>query len=151
MQGKQINAHNPQTLRLIWLLGLAGLVPFIVPAVLALLGHAEYLQYQRNYAACIATFLGAIYWGFVLRDMHNDTSRNAMLLVWSVTPSLMAWMALSLSMPWQLLLLSVSLLLCFVVDMLLVKRESLAPSYLKLRGVLTTVALTCLIVGHVLA
>ncbi len=149
MQDKQINAHNPQTLRLIWLLGLTGLVPFIVPAVLAVLGHAEYLQHQRNYAACIATFLGAIYWGLVLRDMHIDTRRNVLLLVWGVTPSLTAWVALGSSMPWQLLLLSLSLLLFLVFDVLLAKQESLTPSYLKLRGVLTTVALTCLIVGHV--
>jgi hypothetical protein len=150
MQNNQIDGHTSQTLQLIWLLGLAGLLPFIAPALLAALGHTEYLQYQRHYAACIVTFLGAVYWGLVLRDVHANIRRNAALLVWGVTPSLLAWVALNLSMPWQLLLLSVSLVVCFAIDILLVKQEKLPRSYLKLRGVLTAVALTCLMVGHAL-
>jgi hypothetical protein len=133
-----------------WLLGLAGLLPFIAPVALAALGKPDYLHYQRHYAACIVTFLGAVYWGLVLRDVHANIRRNAALLVWGVTPSLLAWVALNLSMPWQLLLLSVSLVVCFAIDILLVKQERLPRSYLKLRGVLTAVALTCLMVGHAL-
>jgi Protein of unknown function (DUF3429) len=150
MQNNKIDVHKLQTLRLIWLLGLAGLLPFVAPAVLAALGHTEYLQYQRHYAACIVTFLGAIYWGLVLRDSSADTRRNMLLLVWGVTPSLIAWTALNLSMPWQLLLLSASLVVCFAVDIVLAKQEKLSRSYLKLRGVLTAAALVCLTVGHTL-
>jgi Protein of unknown function (DUF3429) len=133
-----------------WLLGLVGLLPFIAPVALAALGKPDYLHYQRNYAACIVTFLGAIYWGLVLRESSANTRCNAALLVWGITPSLLAWVALNLSMPWQLLLLSASLMVCLAVDMVLIKQEKLPRSYLKLRGVLTAVALTCLMVGHTL-
>jgi Protein of unknown function (DUF3429) len=78
-------------------LGYAGLVPFLSLAALLFWG-----SYQHNtdrfvvevallsYGAIILTFVGALSWAHA---MHRD-DLNASWMVWSVTPSLIAWLAM---------------------------------------------------------
>lgn len=80
------------------LLGYAGLLPFILTAGMAAYDphHGGLWQNLLNqYAAVILSFLGAIYWGLAMAAPLSRAQRNGML-VWSVTPALLAWVALSL-------------------------------------------------------
>ena len=77
-------------------LGFSGAIPFcglaamtfITPEHLPLIAHA-----QQVYGACILSFLGAIHWGFALAKT-SELKPDWTTLGYSVTPSLIAWIAL---------------------------------------------------------
>lgn len=125
-------------------LGLAGLLPFIAGAFAVwLLGPgARGLAATAllAYGAVIVSFLGGIHWGLAMRSAQAATLQ----LVWGVSPSLLAWLALVLQARWGLLLTAVSLAACYVVDQLLYRRSGLG-AWLRLRARLTLVAsISCL-------
>ena len=75
-------------------LGYAGLIPFVCGALLMFL-VADDVQplvaiALTSYGAVIASFLGGIHWGLGLRD---NTTWRTFHLIWGVTPSLLAWVA----------------------------------------------------------
>jgi len=133
-------------------LGFAGLLPFVggliglflcTPAARSGVGFA-----LLAYGAVIVSFLGGIHWGLVMRsaDDHVDTPAIAFQMVWGVSPSLLAWLALLLPVRWGLLLAALSLLVCFAVDYRLYRQTGLAH-WLGLRAQLTTVASLCCFIG----
>ena len=65
------------------------------------------------YAAVIASFLGGIHWGLALRE--HSAQRN-LHLIWGVTPSLLAWVAVVMPAYAGLPLLGLILLACYLVD-----------------------------------
>jgi hypothetical protein len=83
-------------------LGQAGLVPFVVFALLLWVVTEEALPYVAltlvAYAALIVSFLGGIHWGLVwvrqagVSGIPPLTDHSAKLhLLWGVVPSLLAW------------------------------------------------------------
>jgi Protein of unknown function (DUF3429) len=124
-------------------LGYAGLVPFVLG--MAAVWHAPAWQLQAQqalqaYAALIASFLGGIHWGIAATQSKAQHTGH---LLWGVTPSLLAWVALMLPNAWPLVTLAGVLALCFAVDMRLYARAGL-QAWLGLRLQLTLVAvLSC--------
>lgn len=125
------------------LLGIAGLIPFLGFAALAL-GEADgkfrgtglsARTMLSAYGAVIASFLGGIRWGVAAaRD-----SGNADYLI-AILPSLIAWAALAAPAPWDLRVLGVLVLLWGFVDQDL-SRRGLVPVWMgRLRLVLSTIA-----------
>ncbi len=130
-------------------LGFGGLLPFAGGAMAVWLlpppHQAWAAQGLAAYAALIATFLGGIHWGLVMRE----APASAAGLVWGVLPSLLSWAAL-LAVPWwgitaTLQALGATLLLCLAVDWRWYPRLGLA-GWLGLRLRLSVVAaLSCFI------
>ena len=78
-------------------LGLAGLLPFWLPALLSLepdIPVASLLTAQKLYAAVILSFLGGVHWGVTVADSRLSTWAR---VGWSVTPSLIGWIGALLS------------------------------------------------------
>lgn len=150
-------------------LGLTGLVPFFAPplTILALpaltpdpaavAAHGVLLVgVQLTYAAVIVSFLGAVHWGLVLADRGGRGRSGATglaaapaRLVWSVVPSLGAWLTLLVFqvtlLGWLGLGLMAALLLaCFVYDRWAIGQGWAPDWYLDLRKVLTAGALASL-------
>ena len=102
---------------LIQRLGYAGLVPFVGLALLlwvvSIEVHAFVSIALTGYAALIASFLGGIHWGIGLR--HNAPQRQ-LHMVWGVTPSLVAWVALLMPAFAGLPVLALLLIACYLVD-----------------------------------
>jgi len=76
-------------------LGFAGLMPFLLLAIAALLnlhGPAAMLLFAQ-YSAIIVSFLGGVHWGIAMRDSNS----NARQLGWSMVPSVVGIVALLLS------------------------------------------------------
>ncbi len=80
-------------------LGYAGLMPFI--ACTAALMFASNPAWRAvasdtllNYAAVIASFLGAVHWGFAARTNDDFTVAR---LRWGVMPALIAWVLLAVA------------------------------------------------------
>jgi hypothetical protein len=98
-------------------LGYAGLIPFVCGALLMFL-VADDVQplvaiALTSYGAVIASFLGGIHWGLGLRE---NTTWRTFHLIWGVTPSLLAWVAVIMPAYAGLPLLGLLLLTCYLVD-----------------------------------
>jgi len=128
-----------------WLLvlGLGGLIPFVGLAAGSLI-PSEYqiwsLQSLIAYGGSILAFLGALHWGHALNAGEGEMSdgRRAWHLIWGVTPSLIAWVAMSLAPAPGLILLIAGLLLALMVDIQAAKEGLLGGFFVRLRWVLTT-------------
>ncbi len=125
-------------------LGVCGLFPFASLAAMLCLARPGGWPLASlallGYGATIASFLGAIHWGLVMRD---GTRESAPSLIWGVAPSLLAWLALLLSHAMGLLLIAALLWACFAMDRVLYPRHQL-QAWFPIRLTLTVVAsLSC--------
>ena len=126
-------------------LGYGGLIPFVGLAVALWLvppgGWPLAGVSLLGYGATIASFLGAIHWGLVMRE---GPAQPVPSLLWGVLPSLLGWVALLLGHAPGLLLLAALLWACFAVDWVLYPRYQL-DAWLPMRFWLTLVAsISCL-------
>jgi hypothetical protein len=128
-------------------MGYAGLLPFVLLAMgtwVADPGHRAFAGLAlAGYGAVIASFLGAIHWGLVMRDASRQ---SLTLLGWGVLPSLMGWAALLLGPATGLLVVAAVLGLCFAVDRVVYPRFQ-AQAWLPMRLRLTCIASASCIAG----
>ncbi|GLS47758.1 hypothetical protein GCM10007885_06020 [Methylobacterium gnaphalii] len=133
-----------------FVLGVAGLVPFLGFAALSVSGTdggfgmigLSPRTILSAYGAVIASFLGGIRWGAAAAR----SAGNADYLL-AVVPSLLAWAALAVPAPWDLRMLGGLVLLWGVIDQDL-SRRGLAPPWMgKLRLILSAVAGVSLLVA----
>ena len=134
---------------LAWLLGLAGLIPFVACGLLAVGMDGDRAAFALvAYGAVILAFLGGVHWGVALQEPSGRGERSRLGL--GTLPSLAGWVAL-------LLLLAVNaaaalgvLIVGFaglaVVEARGTRLGLVSGSYLKLRYVLTGVVETVLVV-----
>lgn len=123
-------------------LGYAGLVPFVVGALLVWFvrpdaqspeAHDFLIHALAAYAAVIVSFLGGIHWGLGL--LHGQPR----LFAWGVVPSLLAWVALLMRPDAALVVHGVVLVACYLVDRRVYPRHGL-QAWLTLRFRLSAVA-----------
>jgi hypothetical protein len=131
-------------------LGVAGLIPFLGFAALAVSGTDGGLgtlglsprTILSAYGAVIASFLGGIRWGAAAA---REAGSGDYLL--AIVPSLIAWAALAAPAPWDLRILGILVLAWGLVDQDL-SRRGLVPRWLgRLRLVLSGVAGAALLVA----
>jgi Protein of unknown function (DUF3429) len=126
-------------------LGLGGVIPFVgLAAALWLARPGDWPLASSallGYGATIASFLGAIHWGLVMREGPTQPVPS---LLWGVVPSLLGWVALLLGRAPGLVLIATLLWVCFAVDRALYPRYQL-QAWLPMRLRLTLVAsISCL-------
>jgi hypothetical protein len=135
----------PATKRFAWILGLAGLLPFVAQALFSWLSPpvelAGVLRSQVHYAAAILTFLGAVHWGVTLVSQSIVGTPAATRLVWGVTPALFCWVITLYPINTAMPMLFFGLLSALVIDLILYRATSVPRWFLTLRVVLSTVAL----------
>ncbi len=126
-------------------LGLAGLIPFLVSALVSVTAEpatsAIALKSLAAYAAVILSFLGGVRWGVLLAERGRFNTFGPAVV--SVAPSILAWFALLLPTVAMLFILLGGLLLQYLVDSPFspVKAGSYFPQwYPKLRLLLSVVA-----------
>lgn len=124
-------------------LGIAGLIPFIVLSLGSLLASPDQAERITEsllvYGAVILSFLGGVAWGRLLADDAEYVANTIQHLAYSVTPSLVAWLALLLAERRALLVLASAFIAAFFYDRSL-GRAGLYPGwYLRMRLFLTIV------------
>ena len=119
------------------LFGAGGLVPFIGAATLHILTRdPRWLPLLAGYGAVILSFVGALHWGYAVRDAPEGASAWARY-GWSVIPALAAWGALQLPAGTGVIALAGGLVACLLVDEAL-SRSVATPAWLmRLRRALT--------------
>ncbi len=125
-------------------LGLAGLIPFLVGALMELTDASWHgisgTDIVRTYGAAILAFMGGAQWGASLRDAEEPWARYG----YSVIPALLAWPALLLGPRDGLVVLIGGFLFVYVLDEWMRYRGWLPAWYLRLRRLLTAVVLATL-------
>ena len=145
---KPLRTRGEQLVRAAWILGLGGLVPFVVGTGL-IVAQSEILDPTTlwfavsAYAAVILSFLGGIRWGAAL----NETPRQSpTTLALSVLPSIAAWVIVLLPAPWSFVGFAVAFSVQGVWDYTATKEGRIeTPWYANLRVVLTAVVVLCMI------
>lgn len=83
--------------RLAHRLGFAGLIPFALLLLGCWLADPDWLSAfikgQLAYGIAILSFLGGIHWGATLASGDLSAEQSKKALVWSVIPSLIAWIS----------------------------------------------------------
>lgn len=122
-------------------LGFAGLIPFIVLTLLALLDVQGQLAIAifSAYSALILSFLGGVHWGLSMATVEADQRRP---LQWSMLPSVAGFfvlVAMALPICQDMVLAFLSVLALLHLFWLNYERRKLAAHawYLELRGRLT--------------
>ena len=135
-------------------LGLLGLFPFFI-GLLDLLINKNNLFFvvhlPKYYGSIILTFLGAIYWGYILNLVTKSLVPEQIkfcIIIWSVLPSILAISILTMKSDFSLLLLSMGFLLCQLVDEICYKFLLFPSWYLPLRRTLTLFVVLILIYSY---
>lgn len=144
--------HWPAISAHLRLLGYGGLIPFFG---LTLGGWAledngiriACLSLLQAYGLAIVSFIGALSWGFALiaPDLAPEFRRR--LLVWSVVPSLLAWLSVALPLAASFLVLATTAAVALIVDWRMAPRLGLPDAWLRLRIHLSLGAVTALTLG----
>ncbi len=145
------------------LLSVAGLIPFLCVGAVVLLDPLETpaaVQVLISYGAVILSFVGAVHWGFALRDTAHPLPGTEMspamlgyerqLLLFGVAPALIGWVALLAMLHFAAPGLAVFLLLAgffltVVVETIGRGRGVVAGNYLVLRWVVSIVVMLILL------
>ena len=139
------------------LLGVVGLVPFVVCSIGAIGGdpgtNAMMLGALISYGAVILSFVGAVHWGLVLAptpeaDVGIPAGQLRLRLVLGVIPALIGWVAtlLPFILPasFALIVLVGGFLLTVLQEARWKRRELLSRGYIYLRWALTIVVIALL-------
>lgn len=146
------------------LLSLAGLIPFLLIALVILfdpLASRVAIEVLVSYGAVVLSFIGAVHWGFALRDVAHPVAgvplspavlgAERQLLTFGVVPALIGWVALLAMIHFNAPGLSMFLLLAgffvaIVVETIGKGRGVVASNYLAMRWAVSIVVLITLLV-----
>ena len=136
--------ENPQ------ILGWLGILPFIFTSFFVLFEIRFSLELKvlgLLYASSILGFLGAVYWGYLLKSEAFEH----ILWVWGIATSLVAWFSLIVIFLFNnYLLASLILSLGFIISLIVdYKNFSSYSWYVNLRLQLTCVAIICTLINGV--
>jgi hypothetical protein len=145
-------------IKIIQILGYLGLIPFFTCAGLTFSIDTDLFKIGQQgliaYGACILTFLGAIHWGTLYRQIDEsnpDLWQSKLGWVWGVTPSLIAFSAMLTQGFKSCALLIAGLSICWVFDQMkypdVFKNKASLKKILQMRTILTVCAITCLTTG----
>lgn len=132
------------------LLGYLGLLPFVVPTVCLFFDYAHLNMWRHfllSYGAVILSFVGALHWSFAMLLHELPISKQRSSFLWSVVPSLVAWVSLSIPKQYGFVLLAVFFAVALIRDRQLYNHAELPRWYMPLRRNLTVVAMTCLLIA----
>jgi len=145
------------------LLTLAGAIPFVFLGALVLLdplASQTAIEVLISYGAVILSFVGAVHWGFALRDSAHPVSGTPLtpavlgaerdLLVAGIMPAIIGWIALSLMLHFgrpglALFVLLAGFFATIVVETIGRGRGVVAGNYLALRWVVSIIVLLVLV------
>jgi hypothetical protein len=141
------------------LLSVAGLIPFLVMGAVVLLDPLDTpiaIEGLVTYGAVILSFIGAVHWGFALRDTAHPAGgvpltpaalgAERQLLVFGVVPALIGWAALLVMLHFAapalaLFILLVGFFITIVVETIGKGRNVVAGNYLAMRWAVSIVVL----------
>ena len=142
--------------KLIILLSILGLLPFLFGLIDLLLNKDNLffvILLPKYYGSIILTFLGAVYWGIILNDSHENLITNKIktfIICWSIIPSLCSGLILIFSNNITIIILALCFIIVQFVDEFIIKYFKFPIWYLFLRRSLTIAVVFILIFSYFL-
>jgi hypothetical protein len=145
------------------LISFFGVIPFLVLGATVLLSPIEAppaIEMLISYGAVVLSFIGAVHWGFALRDTAHPVNGVPLapavlgaereLLIFGIIPAVIAWASLSVMLHFHLPALALFMLLVgffitIVVETIGRGRGVVAANYLFLRWAVSVVVLVVLL------
>jgi hypothetical protein len=140
----------PPVVRTIGWLGYGGLIPFVLLTLATAVDPDHRVFWSQSlfsYGAVILTFVGALHWGFALAIPQIPEKQRDAVLIWSVVPTLVAWVALMFDGVATGYVLVAGFATHYWQDTRLHNDGFLPPWYLPLRFQITVVACVCMGLG----
>ena len=143
--------------KLIILLSILGLLPFLFGLIDLFLNKDNLffvINLPKYYGSIILTFLGAVYWGIILNDIHKNLISEKVktyIICWSIIPSLCSGLILIFSSSITIIILASCFMVVQFVDEFIIKYFKFPIWYLLLRRSLTIVVIFILIYTYFLA
>lgn len=143
-----MNAHFLNK-RLAYVLGLAGLAPFILLLLGSILAGPSLLnaviRSQHAYGIAILSFLGGVHWGCAMMAPALSAPQTRKAMLWGVTPSLIAWISTAVG-GFGVVVLMFGFMLAYVIDKRLYPWYPMPEWLIQLRLLLTTIVVACLLI-----
>ena len=142
--------------KLIVLLSILGLLPFFFGLIDLLLNKDNLffvINLPKYYGSIILTFLGAVYWGIILNDIHKNLITEkvkTLLIYWSIIPSLWSVLILIFSNNITVIILALCFIIVQIIDEFIIKCFKFPVWYLFLRRSLTLIVVFILIFSYFL-
>ncbi len=129
-----------------YILGLSGLIPFIIPAIAVWFVTPDMSQIletmQMAYAALIISFMGGVQWGYAVK--HGDAARPIHYVL-SVIPTLIIFAVLFFTLAVKGYQITLIFMVLLFVQTILDQRRYVETWFLKLRWILTITAVLSLL------
>ena len=142
--------------KLIILLSVLGLLPFFFGLIDLLLNRDNLffvINLPKYYGSIILTFLGAVYWGIILNDIHKNLMSDkvkTLIICWSIVPSLWSGLILIFDYNITIIILALCYIIVQIIDEFIIKYFKFPMWYLFLRRSLTIVVIIILIFTYFL-
>lgn len=146
--GVPLRSQSDQLVRNAWVLGIGGLIPFVVGTALVLsnseiMAPSDLRFAVSAYAAIILSFLGGIRWGAALNESGRKSPATVAL---SVLPSIAAWVIVLVPAPWNYIGFAVAFIVQGVWDVTAIREGRIeTPWFAHLRMVLTLAVAACMV------
>jgi hypothetical protein len=134
--------------RLAHQIGFAGLIPFTLLMLACWFVDIDWLPTFVNgqlvYGVIILSFLGGIHWGAIMVSSELSASQTKRALYWSIVPVVIACIA-TMSRNFHLAVLTAGFIGSYQIDKRLYHWYKLADWFLRLRFILTGIAVAALL------
>ena len=142
--------------KLIIILSILGLFPFLFGLIDILLNEDNLffvINLPKYYGSIILTFLGAVYWGIILNDIHKNLMSDkvkSLIICWSIIPSLWSGLILIFDHNITIIILALCYIIVQIIDEFIIKYFKFPMWYLFLRRSLTIIVIIILIFTYFL-
>ncbi len=142
--------------KLIIILSILGLFPFLFGLIDILLNEDNLffvINLPKYYGSIILTFLGAVYWGIILNDIHKNLISDkvkTLIICWSIVPSLWSGLILIFDYNITIIILALCYIIVQIIDEFIIKYFKFPMWYLFLRRSLTIIVVIILIFTYFL-
>ena len=142
--------------KLIIILSILGLFPFLFGLIDILLNEDNLffvINLPKYYGSIILTFLGAVYWGIILNDIHKNLISDkvkTLIICWSIVPSLWSGLILIFDYNITIIILALCYIIVQIIDEFIIKYFKFPMWYLFLRRSLTIIVIIILIFTYFL-
>lgn len=142
---------------IIVVLGLLGLLPLIFGLIDLWINNKNLLfgiNITKSFGVIILSFLGAVYWGFIINTKVSANLSNkfkVVTLLWSVLPSIVGIFVLATEKAFSILMLICGFLMCHIADEIYNKLLLFPKGYILLRRILSFIVINILILSLFIA
>ena len=142
--------------KLIILLGILGLIPFIIGLIDLYYNYPNLMliiNIPKNYGVIIFTFLGSLYWGIIIQSKKRADLSDKLkffTIIWSIIPSVFGIIILAINHSFSLILLTIGFTISQIIDEIYKSILFFPKWYVIFRRILSSIVIIILIYSYLI-